>query len=277
MPAACTQFNQFNMAEGTTITKMKESLKCGVCLETYSDPKQLLCRHIFCLKCIRGLVVPHQNSLTCPTCRVVTPLPAGGVTGVPSAFQITPILELIDEHKRAASTAPVSGSASVDSGAEVSYCSVHPDKELEFYCETCGVLICYKCALKRGSHHDHDYKEFLDAFEVYKNDIFSTIAPMEKELTTINEAVIEFDKLCFLLVSRQMSTKSKINDAAALLHQNIDARKVQLCKDVDQITGEKLKKLQAQMHQVKAFQGKYSDSLDIMKRSLGSTNYGDVL
>ena len=96
--AACAQFNQFatssTWAEGT-ISKMKENLKCGVCLDTYSDPKQLWCRHIFCLKCLNTLVVPHQTPLPAQPCRVVSPLPAGGVTDVPSAFQITPFLETL--------------------------------------------------------------------------------------------------------------------------------------------------------------------------------------
>ena len=127
------------MAEGYTISKMKENLECSLCLETYSDPKQLQCHHIFCLKCLRTLVLPHQNSLTCPTCRVVTPLPAGGVTHVPSAFQITPFLEMIDEHRSATSTSSMS---SVVKTATVTYCTWHPDKELEFYCETCGVQVC---------------------------------------------------------------------------------------------------------------------------------------
>ena len=215
----------------STISKIKQNLKCMICLETYSDPKQLQCHHIFCLRCLSKLVLPRHNSLTYPTCRVVTPLPAGGVTGVPSAFQITPFLELIDELKN---TLFLKVSACIDSGdpETASYCSVHPDMELEFYCETCGVLICYKCALKGGQHHDHDYKEICDAFEVYKKDISSTMAPMEKQLTTINKAVAEFDKLHSVIVSTQTSTKTKINDDATVLHQKIEARKEELAAQI---------------------------------------------
>ena len=277
--ATCDQQRQaalflFNMAEGTTITKMKESLKCGVCLEIYTDPKQLQCRHIFCLKCLRALVVPHQNSLTCPTCRVVTPLPTGGVAFVPSAFQITPFLELIGEHKSATSTSSMS---SVVKAATVTYCTWHPDKELEFYCETCGLLICYKCALKGGSHRNHDYKEIAEAFEVYKKDISSAMAPMEETLTTINKTVTKLDKLRSEIVSRRVATKSKINDTATKLHQNIDARKEELTTQVDQITEQKLKELDTKIHQVKAIQGKYTCSLDSMKKSLKSKSHKEVL
>ena len=259
------------MAEGT-ITEVEENLKCGVCLETYCDPKQLQCHHIFCLKCIRRLVDRYNpNSLTCPTCRVVTPLPAGRVDNVPSAFQIKPFLEIVTKHRSEKGAVSGSGSASVDS------CSVHPDKELEFYCETCGVLICYKCALKGGQHRDHDYKEVCDAFEVYKKDISSTMAPMEKQLTTINKAVTEFDKLHSAIVSTQTSTKTGINSDAALLHRKIDARKEECTTQVDQITEQKLQKLHTQMQPVKAMQSKYNDFIDSMKESLKSTNHRDVL
>ena len=134
-----------------------------------------------------------------------------------------------------------------------------------------------KCALKGGSHRNHDYKEIAEAFKVYKKDTLSTMAPMEKQLTTIDKAVIKFEKLRSAIVARQVSTKSKVNDAAAVLHQKIDARKEQLTTQVDQITEQKLKKLQTQMHQVKAIQSKYSASLDSMKKSVVSTNCREVL
>ena len=259
------------MAEGTVdVTKMKANLKCAVCLETYSDPKQLQCHHIFCLKCLNTLAVPRQNSLTCPTCRVVTPLPAGGVTDVPSAFQITPFLELIDEHKSATSTSSLNV-------AKVSYCSWHHSKELELYCETCGVLICCKCALKGGSHCDHDYKEIGEALEVYQKDISSTMAPMEKQLTTINKAVAEFDKVRSAIITRQMVIKFKINDTATRLRQNIDVWKKELYTQVDQVTEQKLKKLNSKIQEAKAIQNKYNDSLNSMRKSLDSTDYREVL
>ena len=61
---------------------------------------------------------------------------------------------------------------------KASHCFVHKEKELELYCETCGELICYKCALKGGEHHSYDYEELDVAFQKYKEEIMSSLEPM---------------------------------------------------------------------------------------------------
>ncbi len=43
----------------------------------------------------------------------------------------------------------------------IHYCSEHAGKELEFFCETCNELICYKCA-----DHDYDYDPLDEAFDI---------------------------------------------------------------------------------------------------------------
>ena len=46
-----------------------------------------------------------QLTLICPTCRQATPVPANGVTGLQSAFQVNHLLEILKEHKKAKDTA----------------------------------------------------------------------------------------------------------------------------------------------------------------------------
>lgn len=55
------------------IQRIKDICKCGLCLETYVDPKTLPCRHSFCSDCLENLVEFVDNSKTirikCPTCQ----------------------------------------------------------------------------------------------------------------------------------------------------------------------------------------------------------------
>ena len=84
------------MAE-EVLEKLKEQLNCSICLDTYADPKLLQCFHVYCRKCLVPLVVRDEQGelgLTCPTCRQVTPIPAGGVAGLQSAFHINRFLEI---------------------------------------------------------------------------------------------------------------------------------------------------------------------------------------
>lgn len=73
------------------IEKVKEDLNCLVCLDAYSDPKQLQCHHVFCRGCLEGLVKQNQQGqsfVSCPTCRKDTPVPAEGVASISSAFRV---------------------------------------------------------------------------------------------------------------------------------------------------------------------------------------------
>ena len=38
------------------ITKIEEQVKCSICLDIYTEPKLLWCIHVFCQRCLVGLV-----------------------------------------------------------------------------------------------------------------------------------------------------------------------------------------------------------------------------
>ena len=69
----------------------------------------------------------------------------------------------------------------IPSRTALRHCFEHPEEELKLYCEPCGELVCYQCGLKGGKHCDHDYALFKKAFEKYKEEITSSLEPMEKQ------------------------------------------------------------------------------------------------
>ena len=73
---------------------LEELLACTICLDTYTDPKQLQCHHVFCLQCLLKLGSVEKN-LTCPICDAVTSIP-NGVKGLPAAFQTNQFMELLE-------------------------------------------------------------------------------------------------------------------------------------------------------------------------------------
>ena len=82
--------------------KLDEQLNCGICLDTYTDPKLLQCFHTYCTKCLIKLVVRNRQEqpvITCPACRQVTPIPPNGVRGLHSAFQINEFIGIRDDLK----------------------------------------------------------------------------------------------------------------------------------------------------------------------------------
>ncbi len=91
------------MAEKQLQIKLEDQLNCSICLDTFTNPKLLQCSDIFCQQCLGRLMIRDQRgqpSLTCPTCRQVTPIPANGAAYLSPAFHISQLLEILNDHRR---------------------------------------------------------------------------------------------------------------------------------------------------------------------------------
>ena len=274
------------MSEATTFEKLEERLKCAVCLESYTDPKLLQCFHVCCRDCLVPLVVRDQQRqlvLTCPTCRQVTPIPADGVTGLQSAFQVKELLEVLEEHKKHKDTATSQEGAKSDTTRPTSSkkgtpcCSIHGGKELELYCETCRELICSHCALRGQKHHTHDYDLIDSCFEKYKGEMTPSLQPVEKQLMTINRALADLDKRCGEISDQRVTIEADIHHTTQRLHEVIDVRKTELIRQHHQMTQEKLEALATQRIELETIQVQLKSCLEFVRETLKTSSQGEVL
>ena len=78
------------------IDQISEQLVCAVCLEQLSSPRVLSCMHSFCVECLQRIVNNDSSkSITCPTCRMESPIPESGVKDIKVNFFINQMLELV--------------------------------------------------------------------------------------------------------------------------------------------------------------------------------------
>ena len=78
------------------IDQISEQLVCAVCLERFAAPRVLSCMHTFCTDCLHRIANNDcSKSITCPTCRVETPIPEMGVKGIKVNFFVNQMLELV--------------------------------------------------------------------------------------------------------------------------------------------------------------------------------------
>ena len=274
------------MAE-RTLKKVEKELNCSICLDTYSDPRLLQCLHAYCRKCLVKLVVRDQQGqliLTCPICRHDTPVPANGVAGLLPAFQINHLLEIMEEHKKAAADPPASSekaerdSASLTSRAKAKVCCrEHAGKEVELFCETCGEPVCVKCVIKGGKHHSHDCAELDKAFERYKVEVTASLQPMKKQVTTITEALAQLDARCAEISNQRAAVEADVHTSFTKLQHILDTRKTELISQLHHITQRKLKELAVQRDQLETTLAQLSSCLSFMKESLKTGSQEEVL
>ena len=232
------------------------------------------------------LVVRDQQGqlvLTCPTCRQITPIPAKGVTGLQSAFQVKELSEVLEEHKKHKDTATSQEGAVSDMTCPTSskkgtpYCTVHGGKELELYCETCGELICSHCVFRGQKHHSHKYDLINSCFEKYKGEMTLSLQPVENQLTTINRTLVDLDKCCGKISDQRADIETDIHRTTRQLHEIIDVRKTELIRQLHQVTQEKLKALATQRDELETIQVQLKSCLEFVRESLKTSSRGEVL
>ena len=271
--------------------KLEEQLNCSICLDTYTNPKLLQCFHVYCQQCLVPLVDRDQRGqlgLTCPICRQVTPVPNRGVAGLQSAFHINHLLELQDSFQKLDNPEaaaldleerPVGGYTITTSSREaIRHCLEHPEEELKLYCETCGELVCLKCAIKGlGKHFGHNCKELNKAFQEYKEEITSSLKPMEKQVATMKGVLTQLDKCCGEISDQQEATEGKIHATFRLLQEVLSVRETELVHQLDEVTQSKLKALAVQRDKIETILAQLSSCLLFMGESLREANKDDAL
>ena len=232
------------------------------------------------------LVVRDQQGqliLTCPTCRQVTPVPANGVTGLQSAFQVNHLLEILEEHKKAKDTAASQKGAKsvvahpIHPKKVIANCFEHTDKERELYCETCGDLICLICVTKWGKHQNHEYHALDEAFKIYKGEITPSLEPLERKLEAVKEALTQLDKCSTDLADQQAVIEANIHDNIGRLHEVLEVRRTELIDQLHEKIQKKLKSIAVQRDEIEIIQAQLSSCLDFTRESLKTSNQEEVL
>ena len=158
---------------------------------------------------------------------------------------------------------------------KVMFCSKHPTKELDLYCETCEELVCHNCTVR--IHRDHQYDLVIDAFQKHKEVLVASLQPVERQLDTVTKSLQQLDIHCQQITDQRETLIGNIHKTIQQLQEALEVRKVELIGQLDQITQWKLKTLAAQRDQIKLVQTQLRSCLDFVKESLRTGSEGEIL
>ena len=122
---------------------LTDELECPICTDMLQEPCSLgNCQHTFCRKCIVDVIGTGDDvigQVKCPICRKRS--------RVPEELPENKLLKtVVDATRRATQEA----------------CPHHPETRADYFCNTCDVITCDKCALL-GGHRGHDICELATA------------------------------------------------------------------------------------------------------------------
>ena len=157
------------------------------------------------------------------------------------------------------------------------YCSLHPGKELELYCETCGELICHNCTVNKHCRPEHKYDLVGDTFQGHKAEITASLEPVEKQLGVVSKALEQFDLQLHELDDLQVAIEGNIQQQIQQLQELLEARKAELIDQLQQLIQVKKKNLAAQKDEVETVHAQLTSCLSFVRESLRTGSQGEVM
>ena len=244
------------------LQKIQDQVTCGICLEPYKQPRLLKCFHVYCEQCLQHLVCGGQEgqSLPCPQCRQVTPLPVGGVSKLQGAFYIHYLFDIQEVFKKVNSS---------------DHCLKHPEKEAEFYCDKCEELICSRCLV--SDHCGHQCNLALESFAKQEKVIVDSLKPVGEQIAALERAVESVNTRCVAVVEQKTTVVAEIHTAMAHLRQALEVRETELVGQAEQTAQQKLKTLAAQRDGFELQLDQLRSCQDFVEESRRTCSQGEIL
>ena len=155
------------MDDREQLEKIRKILECGLCLESFDDPRSLPCQHTFCRKCLIALSQRNsRRTLKCPYCRKESNIPKGGPDGYERNITIVSIQDVLqaqrgtedcEEQETCTDAGDYSSPRSRAGHPEMvdhMECVQHPLTDVDQWCNECGKPICEEC-IDEGRHKKH--------------------------------------------------------------------------------------------------------------------------
>lgn len=91
-----------------------------------------------------------------------------------------------------------------------SFCKIHEEEILKYYCSTCGDAICRDCALYE--HREHNYSDLKEAVRLHKGNLRELLERVKQKVPVVTEAIKEVSDVAQSLKQRKITVGTAIND-----------------------------------------------------------------
>ena len=220
------------MAAKKTLEDLQQEITCPLCLGTFEDPRVLSCQHVNCKACLDALASRGGNvSLTCPECRKKTALLEGGVGGLPVAFHMNRLKELVAKMMLEEGTIEeVDAIGTVDAVVSprrsgISSCTRHPSQTLDVYCHKCKEVVCRDCILFDKEHASHPYDKLEVVTKEQREAVEKLLASLLRKQPAIQKIMVDVRNAHHYIVESQGVISAKIGESFDRVMSVIEEKK----------------------------------------------------
>ena len=166
---------------------------------------------------------------------------------------------------------------------ELSYCKdpAHTKYPLDFYCETCDVLLCQSCLLADHMSEPEGKKHTTRRVGViaaqHKQQMLGLLDPAEEALQQLKLTIEESKDMEEQTSHIEKELKDKIEEKMKRLEKELKARKAKLLKEVSSIANQKRQYLTLQRESFIAFQEQIERFVQKIQEATGNYRNHEVL
>eukprot|EP00731_Ephydatia_muelleri_P034027 Em0045g12a len=157
------------------------------------------------------------------------------------------------------------------------YCSQpnHEDNKLNFYCETCSLLVCLHCTT--GTHKSHSVKEISTVAKTQQMEMTGALEDAKEVVTKLTGAIDENKRIIEQVEISKRNAFLAINQTFEILQQTLEERKKTLLSELEAITLSKSTALTLQKEQFEKMVGDIGHYTDTASQILQThTDHGIV-
>eukprot|EP00731_Ephydatia_muelleri_P007922 Em0004g260a len=135
------------------------------------------------------------------------------------------------------------------------YCSQpnHGNNNLNFYCETCSLLVCLHCTT--ATHKSHTVKEISTVAKTHQMEITGALEDAREVVTKLTGAMDENNRMIEQVEISKRNASLAINKAFETLQQRLEERKKTLLSELEAISLSKTRALTLQKEQFEKMVG----------------------
>ena len=148
------------------------------------------------------------------------------------------------------------------------YCSQlnHEDNKLNFYCETCSLLVCRDCTTV--THKTHTVKEISTVAKTHQIEITGALEDAREVVTKLTGAMDENNRMIEQVEISKRNASLAINQAFETLQQTLEERKKTLLSELETISLSRTTALTLQKEQFEKMVGDIGHYTDMASQIL---------
>ena len=148
------------------------------------------------------------------------------------------------------------------------YCSQpsHEENQLNFYCETCSMLVCRDCTTV--THKCHSVEEISTVAKTHQMEITGALENAKEAVTKLTEAIKGNNRMIEQVEISKQTSFLAINQAFEILQQTLEERKRTLLSELEAISLSKTTALTLQKEQFQKMVGDIGHFTDMASQIL---------